>query len=100
MPILTYVKALFVVACIAGVSESALGEVFDIPAGSLNTALDAYSKQTGIPLIVSADMVRGVKTNGVKGNLSPNDALLRILAGTGFTPYRDTAGIGISFDKR
>ncbi len=32
--------------------------------------------------------------------LSPSDALLRILAGTGFTPYRDTAGIGISFDKR
>ncbi len=64
-------------------------------------ALNAYSKQAGVPLIVSADMVRGATTKGVAGNLPPQEALSRILSGTGFTVYHDPAGaLGIARGKQ
>src|ERR1700753_3762511 len=47
---------------------------FNMPGGSLESALDAYAAQTGMPLIVSSDAIRGARTNGVKGDLSPHDA--------------------------
>jgi outer membrane receptor protein involved in Fe transport len=88
-------------ACAASLITGAFAEEFNIPAGNLNAALNAYSKQTGIPLIVSADMVRGASTRGVAGDLSPEEALTRILSGTGFSVYRDPAGaLGIGRGKQ
>jgi outer membrane receptor protein involved in Fe transport len=69
---------------------------FDIPGGSLETALDAYAAQTGTPLIVSNDAIKGIHSKGVKGDLAPGEALMRLLSGTGFTVQRDpSGGIGI-----
>ena len=97
-----YLKSIFLgSACAAGLITAAAGEDFNIPAGNLNSALNTYSQQAGVPLIVSADVVRGATTRGVTGNLPPDQALTRILAGTGFTVYRDPAGaLGIARDKR
>ncbi len=39
--------------------------------------------QSGVVLMVSGDAVKGEHTNGVKGDLSPEAALSRILSGTG-----------------
>jgi len=68
----------------AGLTTAALAERFNIPAGDLNAALSAYANATGTQLVVSADAVRGVKTRGVSGDYSVDDALSRILTGTGF----------------
>ncbi len=67
---------------------AASAENFNIPAGDLASALDAYSAQTGVSLMVSSEAVRGLKTRGVKGDLDANAALSRILSGTGFTTRR------------
>jgi len=64
----------------------------NIPAGSLDAALDAYSTQTGVHLLYSQDAVEGVRSQGVKGELAPDTALSRILRGTGLTTRRDTSG--------
>ena len=69
-------------------ASAANAENFNIPAGDLASALDAYSAQTGISLMVSSDAVRGLKTRGAKGDLTANDALSRILSGTGFATRR------------
>jgi outer membrane receptor protein involved in Fe transport len=69
-------------------ASAANAENFNIPAGDLAAALDAYSAQTGISLMVSSDAVRGLKTRGAKGDLTANDALSRILSGTGFATRR------------
>jgi len=68
----------------AGIATAAYAERFDIPAGDLNAALDAYASTTGTQLVVSSDAVRGVKTHGVSGDYSSDEALSRILSGTGF----------------
>ncbi len=65
---------------------------FNVPSGDLKTALHAYIKQAGVPLIVSDDAVKGVRTSGAKGDLSPDEALSRILADTGFVMHRHASG--------
>ncbi|HUJ04258.1 MAG TPA: TonB-dependent receptor, partial [Rhizomicrobium sp.] len=65
---------------------------FNIPGGDLKNALDAYSVQTGVSLIVSGDVVRGVRTRGAQGELTADAALSRILAGTGLVMHRHPSG--------
>ena len=88
-------------ALVALIATTASAANFSVPAGDLKTALDAYSKQSGVPLMISADVVKGARTKGVSGDLPAGDALLRILDGTGFDIYRSPTGaIGITRDKQ
>ncbi len=76
-------------------------ENFDIPAGNLDSALDAYSAHTGIQLLYSEGAIKGVRTKGALGELSTDDALGRLLSGTGFVVHRHSAGsIAIVRDER
>jgi iron complex outermembrane receptor protein len=78
-------------------ATAASAETFNIPPESLETALDAYSAQTGIPIMVANQEIKGIRTRGVSGNLSSDAALARILNGTGFEPKRDPSGsVGIA----
>src|ERR1700688_4744481 len=70
------------------VSSFAAATVFNIPAGDLQAALDAYATQSGIALIVSSDEVRGIHTSGVHGDLPAATALSRMLTGTGFGVFK------------
>ena len=65
---------------------------FNIPAGDLKAALDAYTKQAGVQLIYRTDDVRGARTPGVSGALDPNAALSTLLANTGFAVRHDASG--------
>jgi iron complex outermembrane receptor protein len=88
-------------AFIITLATAALAENFDIPGGDLKSALSSYTAQTGVPLLVSDDAIKGVKSRGAKGDLSANDALLRILTGTGFTVQRHSGGaIAVVRDER
>ena len=74
---------------------------FDIPGGSLEQALDAYTTQTGVDLVVSTSQLKGVRTNGVSGDLADDAALTRLLTGTGFVARHHPGGaIGISRDAQ
>ncbi|HTO41738.1 MAG TPA: secretin and TonB N-terminal domain-containing protein, partial [Rhizomicrobium sp.] len=79
-------------ACVASL---AFASSFDIPAGDMDHALQAYMAQSGVQVFVSDDIVKGRRTNGVKGNLSPDDALSRLLSGTGLTTHRDQGAVAI-----
>ena len=84
-------------ASIWALSSVAFAQDFTIPGGDLQSALVSYSSQTGIALVVSSDELRGVQTKGVSGNLSADDALSRLLRGTGFEIKRYSSGkIGLS----
>jgi len=74
-------------------STAAFATDFNVPSGSLETALDVYSRQSGIQLMVPSDLVRSVHTEGVKGDLPTKDALSHILSGTGFAARRDNSGV-------
>src|SRR6185437_6985401 len=68
---------------------------FAIPEGTLSSALDKYTAQTGVDLAVSAQALKGVKTRGVAGTMSPDEALSRLLSGTGFITRRVGNAIAI-----
>jgi outer membrane receptor protein involved in Fe transport len=63
-----------------------------IPAGDLVTALDSLARQSGAQFIYQADQLRGLHTRGVSGSLSTDDALKRLLAGSGFVVHHDASG--------
>ncbi len=77
------------------VSTVASAAIFNIPAGDLRTALNAYTTTTGVDLIYPDDEVAKLHTNGVQGDLSADDALSRLLRGTGFVVRREAGGIAI-----
>jgi len=90
-------SALWLGASLLALSGTALAQNFAIPGGDLQSALADYSSQTGVALVVSSDELRGVQTRGVSGNLSAEDALSRLLRGTGFEVRHYSSGkIGLS----
>jgi len=93
-------QGIFLISAIAGLTMTALStmavaENFNIPRGDLKAALDAYMKQSGATLMYADDEMKGVRTNGVKGALPPDDALMKVLSGTGFTIRHDASAIAI-----
>ena len=84
------------VASLVAVATRASAESFNIPGGDLRAALNTYAAQTGTALVYSDEDLDHARTAGVKGDLSPSDALSRILSGTGFFAQRHSAGgVGI-----
>lgn len=68
---------------VSSVSEGADVYRFDIPAGVLRTVLESYEKTTGIAIETANKDVLDVMSPGVSGMLSAEQALQKILAGTG-----------------
>ena len=85
-------NALYTGSALALLSTAALGGNFDIAGGDLKSALGSYATQTGVPLMVSDEAIKGIRSRGVRGNLSDEAALTRILSGTGFVAERHSGG--------
>jgi len=85
-------KSVLGVHICALLSTTALAGQFSIAGGDLKDALNAYSVQSGLPLMVSTDAVKGIRSLGVHGELSNDAALSRVLSGTGFVAERQPGG--------
>lgn len=71
-------------AAAAAAESDALSRVVEIriAAQSLSTALIEFSQQSGVQVLASAGMVRGLQTQGVQGQMSVAAALDALLQGT------------------
>lgn len=56
---------------------------FDIPAGSLDGALTRLSRETGLNVAFEQADLAGKSSSAVQGNFTPDQALARLLAGSG-----------------
>ena len=74
-------------------TTAAAAQDFNIPGGDLRGALGAYIETSGISLMYPSEAVKGVQSDGVRGQLSPDAALARILDGTGFAISKDASGV-------
>ncbi|HEU4992767.1 MAG TPA: TonB-dependent receptor [Luteimonas sp.] len=79
-------------AALAAQAQTASRARIDIPAGDLATALGELARQSGAQVIFRADQMRGLHTSGVQGELTTDEALQRVLAGSGFAARRDSSG--------
>ena len=62
---------------------------FSLPADIAPKTLKLFSEQSGRPLLADAHLVRTVKTNEVKGEFTVDEAMDRMLAGTGLIAAKD-----------
>jgi iron complex outermembrane receptor protein len=62
---------------------------FSIPASTADRSLKEFSSQSGVELVHPGEIVRGVRTPAVTGDLTPGVALSRLLRGTGLTSVQD-----------
>src|SRR5215218_9359964 len=60
---------------------------FDIPSGTLESALLAFQKTSGVQVVIPNDAMRTIASPGVKGRYSTEQALREILRDTGIS-YR------------
>lgn len=55
---------------------------FDVPAGDLIAALESFAKQADVDLVYQDEQVKGLRTKGVSGNFSAQEAITKLLEGT------------------
>jgi iron complex outermembrane receptor protein len=71
----------------AAALDSSAARDYEIPAGSVATALNRLADKSGAQLIYDAALTRTIKTRGLRGRHTLSDALNTLLSGTGLA-YR------------
>ncbi len=67
-------------------------QVINIPAGDLDKALVALAKQSGVGVVYRPEQVQGIKTRGVSGELSVEEAVAKLLENTPLVYSTDSSG--------
>jgi outer membrane receptor for ferric coprogen and ferric-rhodotorulic acid len=67
---------------VSGYTVAGSRDYFDIPAGDLLAALDQMANQSHVEFIYSTDDLQGLHTNGVRGELTAENAIHKLLEGT------------------
>lgn len=80
------------------VAQAAPTQRFDIPAQPLASALTSFARQTGLRLAYGSDLANGLSSPGVRGVWTNQDALARLLSGTGLT-WRFTDAQTVTLEK-
>src|SRR5882724_6485545 len=65
----------------------------NVPAGDLTAALELLEKQSGVEIVYRPELLKGLHTAGVKGTLSSEDAVTRLLKGTTLKLGSDRTGV-------
>ncbi|TKT76182.1 TonB-dependent receptor [Aquamicrobium sp. LC103] len=63
---------------------------YSVPAGPLGTAISRFGDSSDLQVLYPADLVRNKRSPGVSGSMTREEALSRLLSGTGLT-YRFTS---------
>lgn len=65
---------------------------FDLPAQPAAAALVAFAKQADVEILYSSAGLKNIAATEVRGVYEPEEAVARLLQGTGFTATRDITG--------
>lgn len=82
----------FIPAASAASVEQGKVVSFDIPAGPLDGALQAFAAQSGRQLAYSPQLVAGLRTTGLRGTLSPDQAIAELVHGLPIEVRRGNGG--------
>lgn len=89
--------AAFAAAVPGGGSAFAQERTYSIPAGPLTGALAAFGSQSGTQISYEASIARGKTSPGLKGPATREQAIARLLAGTGLAhSFTDSASVLIT----
>ncbi|MNU27024.1 Vitamin B12 transporter BtuB precursor [compost metagenome] len=85
-----------VAACLAAAASPAVGQearTYNIPAGPLGDALNAFGVQSDRQILFASDVVAGRRSSGLSGVFVPSAALDRLLRGTGLIWVETRPGV-------
>jgi len=77
----------------AQVAQPEAAITFDIPAGDIATAVEAFEKLTGLRVVLAIPSIEGLPSPGVRGRLTAEQALDALLMGTGLGYTRAAPGV-------
>lgn len=77
------------VCCGPAIALAQQSIAYSIPPSSLDSALVRFGATSGVQVLYNSSVTQGLRTSGVIGDLTPQAALGKILAGTGLS-YRFT----------
>lgn len=82
---------LAIALAVAGFSPGAevAKKQFDLPADVAARSLKAFAQQSGVEVLIRAELGREIRTQLVKGEFTPREALDRMLIRTGLTVKED-----------
>ncbi len=78
------------IVCALATPAQAQEKRFDIPAQSVRSAIVALGRQADVQIIASRSVTSGKQANAVKGAMSVEQALARMLQGTGLVARRSS----------
>lgn len=84
--------AALLAAAVPAVAQAQTVHSFDIPAGSLGSAVARLGSQAGVVVSVDPVLVRGKRTAGLEGRYTAAAALERLLTGAGLSAQADGQG--------
>jgi iron complex outermembrane receptor protein len=81
--------------CLASTPAAAQQQMrdFNIPAGDLGTALNAFARQASQQIMFSTSLVSGKRSAGLAGRYEPRGALKTLLDGSGLEVASDTGAV-------
>lgn len=74
--------ALITLACSISYAAYADPKPINVPAGDLIAALESLAKQSGVEFVYQTNQLKGLRTQGVSGTMSPQQAVTKLLEGT------------------
>lgn len=72
--------------------DAAARQSFNVPAGPLGVALNAYAAQAGLEMTVDAQMLQGKRSQGLYGTFSVAEGFAELLRGQGLRAVRAANG--------
>ena len=89
------------VSVVSGAAAVEQKRSYDLPSGDAATTLNQFAGASGQQIIFMMEKVKGERTNAITGAYAAQDALDRMLAGTGLSAARDpTTGAFVVSRKR
>ena len=79
-------------SCVTASPAMAQMRDYNIAAGSLQAALDSWSRQSGRDIIYRSEDMRGLRSKGLHARMAADQALAALLSGTGLTSRIDASG--------
>src|SRR5689334_7326148 len=78
---------------LAGVAQAEdLAKRIEVPAGDLLAAIEALQQQSDVQVVYRDEELRGIKTTGVSGTLTTQEAVRKLLEGTSLKIRTDASG--------
>nr|WP_315249375.1 TonB-dependent siderophore receptor [uncultured Duganella sp.] len=74
------------------VAAEAAPRAYNIPAGPLNAVIARFSAESGVFIAADGALTNGKNSPGLQGTLAPQDALIRLLAGSGLEAVPQGSG--------